>query len=102
MRRFLAGITILLVHCGPRSQTGARIDTALEGLIPADTVHLVGAQMEAIRSSPLTALMLEQKQNASLDELAQRTGIDARRDVDELLVANDGKQTLVMIKGKFK
>jgi hypothetical protein len=93
--------SILLVHCGPKSQTGARVDAELEALIPADTVHLLGARMEAIRSSPLTPLLMDQK-NASLDEMAQRTGIDVRRDVDEILVTNDGKQTLVLIKGKLK
>jgi hypothetical protein len=104
MRRLglLRATSILLAQCGPKSQTGARVDAELEGLIPGDTVHLVGARMEAIRSSPLTALLLEQRQNASLEELTQRTGIDVRRDVDEMLVTNNGKQTLLLIKGKFK
>jgi hypothetical protein len=37
-----------------------------------------------------------------LDRFAQRTGVDPRRDVHETLIANDGKQTLLLIRGSFQ
>jgi hypothetical protein len=101
-RLFLLFAAILLAACGPRSQTGARIDPGLEALIPPDTLHLVGARVEEIRDSPLYKMYDGQRQTAMLDEFGKRTGVDPRRDIAEVLAANDGKQTLMLVRGKFQ
>jgi hypothetical protein len=103
MQRLLLPIAALaLTACGPRSQTGARIDAALETLIPPDTLHLVGARVEEIRASPLYKLYAGRMPAGSMDEFVRRTGVDPRRDVHEVLAVNDGKQTLVLIRGSFQ
>jgi hypothetical protein len=101
-RQFWLFAALILTACGPRSQTGARIDPRLEELIPPDTLHLVGARVEEIRNSPVYKLYEGQRQTAMLDEFGKRTGVDPRRDVSEFLAANDGKQTLTLVRGKFQ
>ena len=97
----LAAVSIL-AGCGSRSQT-ARISAEFEPLIPSDTVHLIGVRMEEIRTSPLLEkLAIGGRQSATLDRFIQETGVDPLRDIHDVLAANDGKNTLLMVRGKFQ
>jgi hypothetical protein len=91
-----------LSSCGSGSQTGARIHESLERLIPPDTIGLVGLRLADMRSSPLYDRYIARQQFGVLDRFMDVTGLDARRDLDELLLAVDGNNTVAMIRGKFR
>src|SRR5687767_11646256 len=100
LSRLLAALSVV-TGCGSRSQT-ALISAEFEPLIPSDTVHLVGARMEEIRKSPLYDLAVAGRQSATLEKFIQDTGVDPSRDINDVLVANDGKNTLLLVRGKFQ
>src|SRR5438045_3824023 len=100
VKRMHAGCIMLLVvlivpGCGSAELGRTGIDSTLAGLVPPDATMLAGARMDAIRSSPLYKKMLAQKRLEQLDEFARRTGFDPRRDVRELLIGSNGKDTIV-------
>jgi hypothetical protein len=57
--------------------------------------------MDTIRLTPLYKKLLAQKRLDQLDEFARRTGFDPRRDVRELLVGSNGKDSIVAARGTF-
>jgi len=62
---------------------------------------LAGLRMADIRATHLYQKMLAGKHLERLDEFARQTGFDPRRDVRELLVASNGKDSLVAARGTF-
>jgi hypothetical protein len=77
-----------------------RIDPALEALIPADTVYLFGANVERLRQTPvyqkLTQLALPE-----VDRFARETGVDPRRDIQEVLACSNGTGMVTLLRGSF-
>jgi hypothetical protein len=90
-----------LAICGCRSADTGRVDARLAAFIPADTVMLAGARMDEIRSTSLYQKLRAQKRLSELDDLAKRTGFDPRKDVSELLLASNGKDTVTIARGRF-
>jgi hypothetical protein len=76
-------------------------DGGLERFIPADTIALARMRMDQVRTTPLYQKLRTQKRLSELDDLKARTGFDPTRDVSELLVASNGKQTVTMARGQF-
>ncbi len=103
--RRLTGLLLLVnlaaLGCGSADSGPVRVDPALAALAPPDAVFLGGVRMEALRATPLYKKWVENKPQPFLDDFARETGLDPRRDVTELLLASDGKQTLTMARGKF-
>src|SRR2546425_7539514 len=90
-----------LAICGCRSADTGRVDARLAAFIPADTVMLAGARMDEIRGTSLYQKLRAQKRLSELDDLAKRTGFDPRKDVSELLLASNGKNTVTIARGRF-
>jgi hypothetical protein len=74
--------------CGPRTPPSVEIDPALARLVPGDTQALIGVQVDALRATPLYGKWV-----------APRLG-NLAKDVSELLVVSNGKNTVVFAKGK--
>ncbi|MDQ6699803.1 MAG: hypothetical protein M3Z36_06430 [Acidobacteriota bacterium] len=91
-------LAVLIPAC--RSDSG-RVDPVLAQLVPADAVSLFGARMDQIKSTPLYQKLIAQKKLQQFDEFAAETGFDPRRDVRELVVASNGKDTVVLARGNF-
>lgn len=87
--------------CRPAAERGAPIDPALAALAPADTVMVAGLRLEALRATPVWQKHVAGKPVAPLDQMAKDTGLDVRKDVSEVLLASDGKDSVVLAKGKF-
>ncbi len=104
MRVFLlTGITlaIALTGCGPKSGTGAKVDPSLETLVPADTVLLVGTRLDALMKTPIYQKNFSNREIPQIDEFAKRTGVDPRKDLWQLLYVFNGKQGVLLGRGKF-
>jgi hypothetical protein len=97
-------IALLASSCGGEGNRVGRAGIApeLEGYIPADTVILFGARVDQIRTTPLYERLVKEKKIAALDDFARRTGLDPRKDLQEFLIASNGKEALMMAKGRIE
>jgi hypothetical protein len=103
MRLLAAALLCLaLAGCQARKSESLHIDPALESLVPADTVFVVGANVEAIRDTPVYQKLLSRMPLPQLDEFTQRTGLDPRKDLSHVLTCSNGKTGLLLARGKFK
>lgn len=97
MRAAIVFALALLCGCSRSSQTGSvHIDPVLVSLVPPDTIHLAGGNLVAVRNAPLAQRML-----SFLPRIAEQTGLDPSRDLDEFLMASNGKDALLMFRGRF-
>lgn len=78
-----------------------RVDNVLAQMVPDNTVNLMGIRMEQIKSTPLYQKMLAQQKLPQLDEFARESGFDPRRDVRDMLLANNGNDTVLLARGSF-
>jgi hypothetical protein len=104
-RRLLIAATVIgglgLTACTHAPPAGPKIDPALAGLIPADTVMLAGARLEAIDKTPVYQKYLAHRSFPQIDEFAARTGINPQTNLWELLYVSNGKRGALMGHGMF-
>lgn len=100
MRRFVWIGILALAGCNKPTE-GVKADPALQTLVPADTVLMVGTRLEALRKTPVYQKYLSGRQFPQIEEFSQRTGLDPRRDLWELLFVSNGKQGVLLGRGKF-
>lgn len=99
------GLVILcaaLAGCRTRQSASLHIDPSLEAMVPSDTVLVAGANLDAIRNTPVYQTLMTRVPLPQLEDFSHRTGLDPRKDLAEFLVCYDGKQALVMARGKFQ
>ena len=101
LRGSLAVAGLAVAGCRTTPQGAVRIDPVLESLVPADTLALAGLRMEALRATPVYQKWAASKAALPLEGLAKETGVDLRKDVSEALLASNGKESLVLARGKF-
>jgi hypothetical protein len=91
-----------LAACSRTSpQTGVKIDASLATLIPADTVLLAGTRLEALRETAAYKKYLANRKLPAIEDFAQRTGLDPQKDLWELLFVSNGKNGVLLGRGKF-
>ena len=100
-----AGILLLaacltLSSCQTVLHRSVRIDPALEALIPADTVYLFGANLEQLRRTAIYQ-QLARIAVPELDRFVQDTGVDPRKDLQEVLACSNGNGIVTMVRGTF-
>ena len=91
----------LAAGCRPADTGSVRVDPALASLVPPDAVFLAGVRLDALRATPAYQKWVAARPRPLVDEFARETGLDVRKDLWELLLASDGRSTLVMARGKF-
>lgn len=101
MRNLLVLFCVSALGCHSADIPRSRIDPQLTIMIPPDTVMLAGVRMDDVRPTPLYRKLVEQRRLPQVDAFAKETGFDPRKDVRELLVASDGKDTVLMARGNF-
>ena len=94
-------LAVLLSACAHPPPPGPKIDPALAGMIPADTVLMAGMRLEAIQKTPIYQKHLAKLDLAPVDRFAAQMKIDPRKDLWELLYVSNGKLNAVMGRGKF-
>lgn len=77
------------------------VDPALATLVPADTTFIAGARLQQIHPTPLYQRYVAAGKLEFVEQFRQRTGVDIRKDIWEVVVPFDGKQAIVMLRGKF-
>ena len=81
---------------------GPKIDPALVGLIPPDTILLAGARLDQLQKTAIYQKHLANRAVPLLDDFPKQIGLQVRReDLWELLLISDGKQSVVLGRGKF-
>jgi hypothetical protein len=81
---------------------GPKIDPALAGLIPPDTILLAGARLDKLQETPLYKQHLANRTVPLIDDFPKQIGLQVqRKDLWELLLISDGKQSIVLGRGKF-
>lgn len=101
-RACVAVVALLLAACQPKKPASPlHIDPALEALVPADTVFVAGANVDAIRETPVYQKLLSRVPLPQLDAFARQTGLDPRKDLSQILSCSNGKQGLFAARGVF-
>ncbi len=106
LRALLAPTALLvaalaIAGCTKAPPPGPKIDPAIAGFIPADTVLLVGTRLEAILKTPLYQKYLAHRSIPQLDQFAAATGINPAKDLWELLYVSNGQRGAVIGHGMF-
>jgi len=102
MRRLLLLLALMAVACSPIPRaTEVKIDLALKTLVPADTVLMAGARVDALLKTPLYQTYFADKPVPAIDDLARRTGVDPRKDLWQLLFISNGRDGVLLGRGKF-
>lgn len=93
---------IALAACQPRQSASLHVSPALESLVPADTVMVLGINLSAIRNTDVYQKLTARIPLLQLDQFAKETGLDPRKDLSEILVCSNGKSALLLVRGKFR
>ncbi len=94
-------LCVALAGCKTKKMEPVRIDPALEALIPADTVFIVGGNIDAVRETSVYQKLLSRVPLPQLDEFTRQTGLDPRKDLAQILSCSNGKNGVLMARGKF-
>jgi hypothetical protein len=92
----------LLAGCQPRQSASLHISPALEGLVPADTVVVLGVNLAKIRNTAIYQKLIARVPLPQLDRFTQETGLDPRKDLTEILLCSSGKDALLLVRGTFR
>jgi hypothetical protein len=104
MRVFLAVLVALIAvsACRRAAETGVAVPPNLAAYVPASTTVLAGADLGQLKRASLYQRHQDQIKWNALNSLTERTGIDIRRDVSNLLVAwTPPNQPAVIASGHF-
>jgi hypothetical protein len=96
---FLAAL--VLCSCTPGKRSSPFIDPVLEMLVPSDTIFLLGANLDAIKNTPVYQKLLSQLDLPQLNQFAKQTGLDPRKDLAQVISVSNGKTGMLMARGKF-
>jgi hypothetical protein len=97
----VAAAIAAIVGCIAPRQDYVRIDPALAALVPNDATLLFGARIESLKDTYLWKTYVVNDARPGLLNLTKITGLDARQDIYETLFASDGKNPILMARGKF-
>lgn len=104
MKRFLAALAMaaLLLACHRPAPTGSvRFDADLAALVPADTLFLMCADVDAIRNTAVYQKHIGIIDLPRLNEFARQSGVDPRKDLSEVVSTSNGKTGVFMARGRF-
>ncbi len=102
LRVFMAVPVLLALGACESSRVGSvHIDPSLQALVPANTVFLSGADVVSVRETKFYQRFLNTINPAQLNTFAGETGIDPRKDLDEILTCSDGTNTALLARGRF-
>ena len=94
-------LALALAGC-VKTPPGPKIDPALASLIPPDTILLAGARLDRLQDTPIYQKHMANRPVPLIDDFPIQIGLEVKRkDLWELLLISDGKQSVVLGRGKF-
>jgi len=98
----LSCVLLLALTGCVRTPPGPKIDPALASLIPPDTILLAGARLDKLQETTVYKKNLANRPVPVIDDFPKQIGLNVRRqDLWELLLISDGRQSVVLGRGKF-
>lgn len=91
---------VFFASCSKPTES-VRIDPALRVLVPDDTVLMVGLRLDALANTPVFQKYFASRTFPQAEEFHRVTGVDLKKDVWELLLCSNGKESLLLARGKF-
>jgi hypothetical protein len=92
---------VILAGCARKAGIGPKVDPALATLIPNDTTLVVGTRLEALEKTPVYQKYLADRKFPQVEDFARQTGLDPQKDLWELLFVSNGKDNVLLGRGKF-
>lgn len=77
------------------------VDNVLEKMVPPGSTSLVGARMDRIKQTDFYRKLISLQPLPQVDQFAQDTGFDPRRDVRELLYVDTPRGNVLLARGNF-
>ena len=99
--RCILAILILLPAACSHKPAAVKVDPSLDTLVPSDTVLLVGTRLEPLLKKPVYQKNFGHRPFPQIEDFARRTGLDPRKDLWELLFVSNGKNGVLLGRGKF-
>ncbi|MBS1829529.1 MAG: hypothetical protein JST93_29785 [Acidobacteria bacterium] len=94
---------VALTSCkSSQSEKGIVLSRSIEDFIPHDTVVLVGARIAKIQATPVYQKLSAGSNFKELDDFVKRTRLDPRKDIDEVVFASNGKDGVLIVRGRFE
>ena len=93
---------LLLAGCQPRQSASLHVSPALESLVPADTVVVLGVNLATIRDTTIYQKLITRVPLPQLERFTKQTGLDPRKDLSEILLCSNGKSALLLVRGTFR
>jgi hypothetical protein len=93
---------LALTSCLPKKSASLHVSPALETLVPADTVVVLGFNLAALGNTSIYQKLSSRVPLPQLDEFERQTGLDPRKDLSEFLLCSNGKNALLLVRGKFR
>ena len=95
-------VSLLFVFgCGKPPLAGVSIDPAFRPFVLPGAKALVSVQVEKAKTTELYKRHEQEFDLPQLNAMAERTGLDPRRDLSALLVSWDGSHPLLLAHGSF-
>jgi hypothetical protein len=92
----------LLAGCQPKQSASLHVSPALEALVPADTVVVLGVNFASIRNTDVYQKLIARVPLPQLDQFTRETGLDPNKDLSEILLYSNGKNALLLVRGQFR
>ena len=90
--RSLTVAALFLFGCQRHTSPTIFVDPALAPLVPADTVFIAGVRVQQLPRRPKLTVV---------EKFVHESGVDVGKDLWEVLIPSNGKDTWVMLRGKF-
>lgn len=98
----LAVISCAVTSCVRGDQAaGVFVDPALATLVPDDTVLMVGARIDLLVKTPVYRKYIADRKIPQIEQFGQQTGIDPEKDLWQLVYISNGRQGVLLGRGKF-
>lgn len=78
-----------------------RVDNVLDKMVPPGSTSLVGARMDLLKRTLFYRQMVAAQKLPQIDQFAEETGFDPRRDVRELLYVQAPEGSVILARGSF-
>jgi hypothetical protein len=98
---FALAALLIAAACRKTQSGGASVDGALGSAISPDAQTLFSVKLDKLKSSELYRRHQQQLDVPQLNALAERVGLDPRRDLSNMLLVWDGKHLLLLAQGSL-